>query len=228
MRDFVHLFSADARRAHSRPPDRAGERIHALQIELASAFGDSVTVDGTTYYSFPRPVQLAAASESALRELGLGFRAPYVKETAEMVATDELTADDVRGTPYENAHEAVQAFPGVGPKSPTAWRCLPSDSYRQSHSTRGLDNSSRSTIQRVIRNRTRQPLMRFERCSASTPATHRRTSITTCAHEHTVRRWSVGCATAMNPLVSLDLPPLAGRNRRGESVYCNSPKLLPY
>lgn len=92
------------------------EQIHALQIELASAFGDSVTVDGTTYYSFPQPAQLAAASETDLRELGLGFRAPYVQETAEMVSTGELTIDDVRGNSYEDAHEAVQAFPGVGPK----------------------------------------------------------------------------------------------------------------
>ena len=92
------------------------ERIHALQIELANAFGDSVTVDGTTYHSFPGPEQLAAVSENDLRELGLGFRAPYIKETAEMVATGELAVDDILASSYEDAHEAVQVFPGVGPK----------------------------------------------------------------------------------------------------------------
>ena len=48
--------------------------------------------------------------------LRLGFRAPYIRETAGMVSTCELTADDVRGSPYEDAYEAVQAFLGVGPK----------------------------------------------------------------------------------------------------------------
>lgn len=92
------------------------ERIHAIQTELARAFGESVTVDGTTYHSFPRPKQLAAASENDLRELGLGFRAPYIQETAEMVTTGDLTVDDVHGDSYEEAHIAVQEFPGVGPK----------------------------------------------------------------------------------------------------------------
>ena len=97
-------------------------RIHALQVALARAFGDAVTVDGGTYfdggtyYSFPRPAQLARATESDLRELGLGFRAPYVEETARMVASGELTPEDLRSVPYRSAHERLQSFPGVGPK----------------------------------------------------------------------------------------------------------------
>jgi len=91
-------------------------RIHALQTELAEAFGDAVAVDGTTYHAYPRPEQLAAASEERLRDLGLGFRAPYVERTAEMVATGELGPADLRGEPYEDARERLQSFPGVGPK----------------------------------------------------------------------------------------------------------------
>ncbi|WP_227356063.1 DNA-3-methyladenine glycosylase family protein [Haladaptatus salinisoli] len=92
------------------------KRIHAIQIELARTFGDPLRIEETTYYSFPRPEQLAAASESNLRNLGLGFRAPYIQETAEMIATGELPVDDIREKSYEDAHEAVQVLPGVGPK----------------------------------------------------------------------------------------------------------------
>lgn len=92
------------------------ERIHTLQRRLAQAFGDAVSVDGSTYHSFPRPDQLATASEGALRELGLGFRAPYVERTAQMVASGELTVEDLREMSYYEAHEQLQAFPGVGPK----------------------------------------------------------------------------------------------------------------
>ena len=92
------------------------KRIHALQSDLAQEFGSAVHVDGSTYYAFPRPDQLVAASESELRDLGLGFRAPYVERTTQMVADGDITEEILRGRPYEEAHEELQSFPGVGPK----------------------------------------------------------------------------------------------------------------
>ena len=92
------------------------ERIHTFRRGLAREFGDAVTVEGSTYHAFPRPRQLAAATETDLRDLGLGFRAPYVERTAAMVASGELTGADLRGLPYAEAHERLQSFLGVGPK----------------------------------------------------------------------------------------------------------------
>lgn len=92
------------------------KRIHTLQQKLAREYGSSVDVNGSTYYAFPRSDQLAEASESDLRNLGLGFRAPYVKRTTQMVADGDLTEVDLRKYPYEEAHERLQSFPGVGPK----------------------------------------------------------------------------------------------------------------
>lgn len=92
------------------------ERIHAMQRDLAEAYGESVEVDGTTYHSFPGPDQLAAATEAELRRLGLGFRAPYVERTASLVASGEVERADVASLPYEEAREALQQFHGVGPK----------------------------------------------------------------------------------------------------------------
>ncbi|MFB6165690.1 MAG: DNA-3-methyladenine glycosylase [Haloarculaceae archaeon] len=90
-------------------------RIHALVNALAEAFGDAVEADGATYHAFPRPAQLAAASEAALRDLGLGFRAPYVAETAAMVADGDVSRTALDGG-YESARGELQRFPGVGPK----------------------------------------------------------------------------------------------------------------
>ncbi|WP_435174670.1 DNA-3-methyladenine glycosylase family protein [Halorussus sp. AFM4] len=92
------------------------ERIHGMQTALAREFGETRRVDGETYHAYPTPERLAAATEAALRELGLGYRAPYVKRSAELVASGEATADDVRGLDYEAAREAMQAFVGVGDK----------------------------------------------------------------------------------------------------------------
>ncbi len=91
-------------------------RIHQMQVDLAREFGDTVTAAGRTYHAYPTPDQLAAASESELRDLRLGYRAPYVKRTAEMVATGELHPEAARGLPYEAARERLTQFVGVGEK----------------------------------------------------------------------------------------------------------------
>jgi N-glycosylase/DNA lyase len=91
-------------------------RIHRMQTDLAREFGDTVTAGGRTYHAYPAPDQLAAASESELRDVRLGYRAPYVKRTAEMVATGELHPEEARGLPYETARERLTQFVGVGEK----------------------------------------------------------------------------------------------------------------
>ena len=91
-------------------------RIHGMQMRLAREYGDSLTVDGRTYHAFPTPAQLAAATEADLRDLSLGYRAPYVKRTAEMVAEGEAHPDEAIGLPYEEAREYLTRFVGVGDK----------------------------------------------------------------------------------------------------------------
>ncbi|WP_135805544.1 DNA-3-methyladenine glycosylase family protein [Halorussus marinus] len=92
------------------------ERIHSMQTALARTFGESIRFDGETYHAFPTPERLAAATEAELRELGLGYRAPYVQRSAELAAADELSAAEVRDLDYEDAREALQTFVGVGDK----------------------------------------------------------------------------------------------------------------
>ena len=91
-------------------------RIHGMQQSLREAFGTPVSFDGETYHAYPTPEQLAAVSEAELRELKLGYRAPYVKRTAEMVANGEADPGDAAGRTYEAAREYLTQFVGVGEK----------------------------------------------------------------------------------------------------------------
>jgi N-glycosylase/DNA lyase len=91
-------------------------RIFEMQAALREAYGAELRVDGETYRAFPTPERLAGTTESDLRDLGLGYRAPYVRRTAEMVADGDLTRDDIDGLPYEEARDALTGFVGVGPK----------------------------------------------------------------------------------------------------------------
>jgi N-glycosylase/DNA lyase len=90
-------------------------RIHGMQQSLREAFGTPVEFDGETYHAYPTPEQLAATTESDLRDLSLGYRAPYVVRSAEMVA-DGDDPGDVRGEPYEQARDSLTRFVGVGDK----------------------------------------------------------------------------------------------------------------
>ncbi|WP_049920942.1 DNA-3-methyladenine glycosylase family protein [Halopiger djelfimassiliensis] len=91
-------------------------RIHDMVSTLAREYGDEIRFDGEQYYAFPTPDQLAAATEAELRELGLGYRAPYVVRTAEMVAEDEVHPAAARDLEYEAAREYLCQFVGVGDK----------------------------------------------------------------------------------------------------------------
>lgn len=90
-------------------------RIHRMQLSLREAFGTSVEFDGETYYAYPTPEQLAAATEAELRDLSLGYRAPYVQETAEMVE-DGADPADAAELGYEAAREWLTRYVGVGDK----------------------------------------------------------------------------------------------------------------
>ena len=90
-------------------------RIHGMQQRLRETLGTPVEFDGETHHAYPTPEQLAAASEQQLRDLSLGYRAPYVRETAEMVANGSRP-EEVRGQPYETARETLTRYVGVGQK----------------------------------------------------------------------------------------------------------------
>jgi N-glycosylase/DNA lyase len=91
-------------------------RIHGMQVALAERYGETVAFDGETYAAFPTAERLAEATEAELRELSLGYRAPYVQRTAEMVAGGEAHPDEARGLTYEDARESLTRFVGVGQK----------------------------------------------------------------------------------------------------------------
>ena len=91
-------------------------RIHGMQMAMAESFGDPVAFDGRTRHAFPTPRQLAERTEEELRDRSLGYRAPYVRRTAEMVAEGEADPADVRGMGYEEAREYLTRFVGVGEK----------------------------------------------------------------------------------------------------------------
>lgn len=97
------------------------KRISKMVESLCSEFGPFIaTVEGQKYYDFPSPQVLAADSvEAKLRELGFGYRARYINQTAKMVSEMKDGLDylgSLRAEDYTSARTALLAFSGVGPK----------------------------------------------------------------------------------------------------------------
>ena len=66
--------------------------------------------------AFPAAPRLAAASEAELRACKMGFRAPYLRATAQRVAEGALDLEALRACDLAEARARLIELPGVGAK----------------------------------------------------------------------------------------------------------------
>ena len=92
------------------------KRIEGMIERLCQAYGQPVALNGFRGFSFPQPEVMAGVPERALRSLGLGYRAPYLKATARLVADDRLPLAQLRRVDYDAAKTALLGCEGVGDK----------------------------------------------------------------------------------------------------------------
>jgi N-glycosylase/DNA lyase len=90
--------------------------IELMLSKLSQKFGEKKTFDGLDFYTFPTVGKLAFASENALRECGLGYRAKYVQATAKKIYEEKIELERLKTLPYLEAIEMLVEFPGVGLK----------------------------------------------------------------------------------------------------------------
>lgn len=100
------------------------KRISKMCDALCLEFGNFINEhDGIRYHSFPPPKVLAGPEvEARLRELGFGYRAKYIHQTAKMFMSDEFpditleSLTELRTKSYKEAHDYLLQLSGVGPK----------------------------------------------------------------------------------------------------------------
>ena len=93
-------------------------QIQQMIALLCRRYGSALPVlEGTQpTWSFPSAARLAGVSAIELRECKLGFRAPYLAETAAKIDAGELDLAQLAQLPLGQARDALVALPGVGPK----------------------------------------------------------------------------------------------------------------
>jgi 3-methyladenine DNA glycosylase/8-oxoguanine DNA glycosylase len=82
---------------------------------LLARYGDTLPTDPSRN-AFPTPAQIAAADEEGLRQVGLGYRAPYILEFARATASGELDLEAFRdnAVPTEQMRSQLLDLRGVG------------------------------------------------------------------------------------------------------------------
>lgn len=92
------------------------KRIEGMIERLCQMLGGPVALNGFRSFNFPAPEAVAAASERRLRSLGLGYRAPYLRQTARLIADGRLSLAQLRRVEYDAVKRALLGCDGVGDK----------------------------------------------------------------------------------------------------------------
>jgi N-glycosylase/DNA lyase len=93
-------------------------QIRQIVARLCECYGDPVAVAPgyRPAFTFPCPARLARATEAELRACKMGFRAPYLLETARLVAGGQVELKRLPEQPIESARAELMQLPGVGRK----------------------------------------------------------------------------------------------------------------
>lgn len=93
-------------------------QIRQIVSVLCERFGEPIPTapQHSPAFGFPTPARLARASEAELRACKMGFRAPYLLETARAVTEGRIHLERLRDLPVEIAREELVKLPGVGRK----------------------------------------------------------------------------------------------------------------
>ena len=93
-------------------------QIRQIITLLCERYGEPLAVAPAwpAAFAFPCPARLAHATEAELRACKMGFRAPYLRSTAGMIASGQFDLDRLQGLPVEVARAELMKLPGVGRK----------------------------------------------------------------------------------------------------------------
>ena len=92
-------------------------QIQQIVSLLCERFGRRVPAPpAVVAFAFPTVEQIAQLSESELRCCKMGFRAPYLRGTAQMIDRGELNLEAIRDLDVASARTELIRLPGVGRK----------------------------------------------------------------------------------------------------------------
>ncbi|MCX6697601.1 MAG: 8-oxoguanine DNA glycosylase [Methanoregula sp.] len=86
---------------------------------IAQQFGKEITFEAKTYYTFPDPATISSAGGGcqSLGDCKLGYRSPYVFDTACEIVDMKQWEKTITALNYEDARRELMKLSGIGPKA---------------------------------------------------------------------------------------------------------------
>ena len=92
------------------------QKIKNSLEKMTKKFGVKVEIQNKEFFLFPKPEKLANASIEEIKKCGVGYRAPFIKQSAEMVFSKKIDFKYLEKLNYKEAKKNICLIPGVGNK----------------------------------------------------------------------------------------------------------------
>lgn len=92
------------------------QKIKNSLEKITKKFGVKVEIQNKEFFLFPKPEKLANASIEEIKKCGVGYRAPFIKQSAEMVFSKKIDFKYLEKLDYKEAKKNICLIPGVGNK----------------------------------------------------------------------------------------------------------------
>ena len=92
------------------------QKIKNSLEKITKKFGEKVEIQNKEFFLFPKPEKLANASIEEIKKCGVGYRAPFIKQAAEMVFSKKIDFKYLEKLNYKEAKKNICLIPGVGNK----------------------------------------------------------------------------------------------------------------
>jgi N-glycosylase/DNA lyase len=92
------------------------QKIKTSLEKISRKFGTKIEFENQEYFLFPNPKKLAKASINEIKNCGVGYRAKFIKEAANMIFLKEIDFESLKKSNYFETKENICSIPGVGNK----------------------------------------------------------------------------------------------------------------
>jgi N-glycosylase/DNA lyase len=92
------------------------QKIKNSLEKISKKFGEKVEFEKQEFFLFPKPEKLAKASINEIKSCGVGYRARFIIEAANMIVLKKIDFEYLKKCNYLDAKEEICKIPGVGNK----------------------------------------------------------------------------------------------------------------
>ena len=92
------------------------QKIKNSLENISKKFGTKIKFEDQEFFLFPEPKKLAKASINEIKSCGVGYRAQFIKEAANMTMLKKIDFEYLKKSNYQDAKKEICLIPGVGNK----------------------------------------------------------------------------------------------------------------